>query len=279
MKTKSIFFTLMTAVFLTASCSRKSATGREPVDYVNPYIGNISHMLVPTYPTVHLPNSMMRIFPVRTDFTGNRLNGLPLIVTRHRSASALNFMPCLHSGSEPFALPDMSLGYDREKVTPYRYSVYLDELDVHVDYAPSHRSAVYSLTFPPDVAPCLIFASRGGELKTEGNAVSGFQPVDRDTKVYFHAETDVAHVQTVAATGDTLVLTCPEGTVKLGLRYGVSFISTEQARKNLEGEIAGYDVEAVSREGRRIWNGALGKISVEGGTDSEKTVFYTSLYR
>lgn len=38
--------------------------------YVNPYIKNISHMLAPTYPTMHLPNSMMRVFPVCSDFAG-----------------------------------------------------------------------------------------------------------------------------------------------------------------------------------------------------------------
>ncbi|MDR1601748.1 MAG: GH92 family glycosyl hydrolase [Tannerella sp.] len=280
MKTTSILFAFMTAVFLTASCGRENGTGYEPVDYVNPYIGSISHMLVPTYPTVYLPNSMMRIFPVRTDFTGNRLNGLPLIVTRHRSASALNFMPYTHSGGEPFALPpDMSLGYDREKTAPYRYSVYLDEMDVEVDYAPSHQSAVYGLTFPPDVVPCLIFGSRRGELNVDGNTVSGFQPVGGETKVYFHAETDVAPAQTPVAAGDTLMLTYPEGTTRLGLRYGVSFISVEQAKKNLEREIAGYDIEAVASAGRRIWNAALEKISIEGGADNDKAVFYTSLYR
>ena len=35
-------------------------TVKKPVDYVNPYMGNISHLLVPTFPTVHLPNSMLR---------------------------------------------------------------------------------------------------------------------------------------------------------------------------------------------------------------------------
>jgi len=28
---------------------------KDPVDYVNPYMGNISHLLVPTFPTIHLP--------------------------------------------------------------------------------------------------------------------------------------------------------------------------------------------------------------------------------
>ena len=36
---------------------------KNPVDYVNPYMGNISHLLVPTYPLVHLPNGMLRVYP------------------------------------------------------------------------------------------------------------------------------------------------------------------------------------------------------------------------
>jgi predicted alpha-1,2-mannosidase len=285
MKTKSIFFLLM-MISSMASCGQKNTTGKEPVDYVNTYIGSISHMLVPTYPAVYLPNSMMRIFPVRSDFTGNRLNGLPLIVTHHRSASILNFMPYVHHGNDPFVKPNMSLGYDQEKSTPYRYSVYLDEMDVDVDYAPSQQSAVYSLTFPAEGVPSLIFGSRRGKLESKGNIISGYQPLDRQTRVYFHAETDIAPAETgvapaktVVTTGDNLVLEYPAGTRALRLRYGVSFISVEQAKKNLEREIAGYDIEAVAAAGRRIWNEALGKIDVEGGTDNDKSVFYTSFYR
>ena len=60
------------------------SVAKQPVDYVNPYIGGISHLLVPTYPTIHLPNSMLRVYPERADFTGDLLNGLPLVVTSHR---------------------------------------------------------------------------------------------------------------------------------------------------------------------------------------------------
>lgn len=63
------------------SCSPIKNQKITPVDYVNPYIGNISHMLVPTYPTVHLPNSMMRVCPQRADFTGNVLHGLPVFLS------------------------------------------------------------------------------------------------------------------------------------------------------------------------------------------------------
>ena len=34
-----------------------------PVDYVNPYMGNISHLLVPTFPTIHLPNICFVFIP------------------------------------------------------------------------------------------------------------------------------------------------------------------------------------------------------------------------
>ena len=66
---------------------------KAPVDYVNPYMGNISHLLVPTYPTVHLPNSMLRIYPQREDYTSNKLKGLPVIVTSHRGNSAFSINP------------------------------------------------------------------------------------------------------------------------------------------------------------------------------------------
>ena len=35
--------------------------------YIDPRIGNVSRFLVPTYPTVHLPNQMLRMFPLKKD--------------------------------------------------------------------------------------------------------------------------------------------------------------------------------------------------------------------
>ena len=71
--------TTLTAVliilgFLIASActTDQESNGKQskgPVDYVNPYMGNISHLLVPTFPTMHLPNSMLRVYPERRDYT------------------------------------------------------------------------------------------------------------------------------------------------------------------------------------------------------------------
>ncbi len=266
--------------------SKKTAV-KTPVDYVNPNIGNISHMLVPTYPTTHLPNSMMRVFPVRNDYTTNYIGGLPLIVTHHRSISSFNFYP--YQGNESGITPSKKLSYDQEKVTPYRYDVYLDELNVGVDFAPSHQSAVYQISFDKQGVPYLIFNCQKGEIKAAGNVVSGYQELGNKTFVYLYAVTDVAAVKVGvpvngsvswdAAPAKSVVVEYPNGTKKIGMRYGVSFISIEQARRNLDREIKNYDVNAVAATGRDIWNKALGKIAVTGASDRETTVFYTSLYR
>jgi predicted alpha-1,2-mannosidase len=255
----------------------------DPVDYVNPLMGNISHMLVPTYPTVHLPNSMMRVFPVRSDYTGNVLKGLPLMVVNHRSASTLNVIPW--QGDESGISAGMTLSYDREKVSPYRYRVYLDEARIDVDYAPSHQSAVYSFGFEKGEAPWLVLQSRGGVFNADGNVIQGFQTLGgrngkEPARLFFHIQTDVFPVEVTGKTdGSLMALRYPENTAAIGLRYGVSFISEEQAKANLEREIQDYDVEAVAMQGRKAWNEALGKIKIQGGEEDEKTVFYTSLYR
>ena len=48
-------------LFLLWGVAAGASAQKQPVDYVNPYIGNISHLLVPTFPTIHLPNSILRV--------------------------------------------------------------------------------------------------------------------------------------------------------------------------------------------------------------------------
>ena len=91
----------------------------EPVDYVNPYIGSISHLLVPCFPTIQLPNSLMRIYPSRNDYTTEYIDGLPIVVTNHRERSA--FRLSVTQGEE--LSPIITTTWDNEKVTPYDYQV------------------------------------------------------------------------------------------------------------------------------------------------------------
>ncbi len=62
------------------------------------------------------------------------------------------------------------------------------------------------------------------------------------------------------------------------VKVGISFVDQEGARKNFSAEIADKDFEQVRTEAKALWNTELSKIRVSGGTDEEKTVFYTSLY-
>jgi hypothetical protein len=86
------------------------AQEKSPVDYVNPYIGNISHLLVPTFPTVHLPNSMLRVVPDRPDFTSPVINGLPVFLTGHRGAAAFSIKP--FAGAEAGIRDDLRYSYE-----------------------------------------------------------------------------------------------------------------------------------------------------------------------
>lgn len=293
-----IWSAAVASAFLLAACSPSDNTQLaqlSPIEYVNPYIGNISHLLVPTYPTIHLPNSMMRVYPERADFTGDRLGGLPLIVTGHRRSSSFNLSP--FQGNEKELQAIIPLSYDQENLKPYRYQVYLDEQHVSVDFAPAKQSAVYNLSFEKGDAPAfIVFNSRNGELKWDGKSISGYQHVEAeesDTKVYLYAEVDKAPEKVGALSEGTIqtgksevdginaaiALQFPSQVGNVGIRYGVSFIDEEQARKNLEREIKGFDVDAIAKVARDAWNEALGKIEIKGGTDDDKQVFYTSLYR
>ena len=65
---------------------------------------------------------------------------------------------------------------------------------------------------------------------------------------------------------------------QITVRMGVSFVSTENARENLDREQHGLSFDELRTAARNQWNSDLGRIKVSGGTDEQKTVFYTALY-
>ncbi len=264
---------------LTVSCAGDA--GMTPVDYVNPYMGNISHLLVPTYPTVHLPNSMLRVYPERADYAADKVKGLPLIVTSHRGKSAFNLS--FFQGEADSPDPVYWYHYDNEKVTPYKYSVSFEEEAVDAEFAPSWHSAVYRLVFDADNgAPSIVFNTAKGQLRYEDGAVKGYQTVQDETKVDIWAEPSekvTLSREYLRNGGNYVVLSFGPEVSELCIRYGVSFIDENQAKANLDAEIQGFDLDAVAREGRKIWNSTLGKVRLGRGSDEDKTVFYTSLYR
>ncbi len=65
------------------------------------------------------------------------------------------------------------------------------------------------------------------------------------------------------------------------MQTGISLVSIDQARLNLETELNKYnwDFDAVVSDSKDQWNDLLSVIEVEGGTEIDKTKFYTNLYR
>ena len=62
------------------------------------------------------------------------------------------------------------------------------------------------------------------------------------------------------------------------LKSGISYVSIDGARKNLSAEISDWNFDAAHQRARNLWNKALAKVNIEGGTPEERTVFYTAMY-
>ena len=62
------------------------------------------------------------------------------------------------------------------------------------------------------------------------------------------------------------------------VQMGVSFVSCENARQNLDAEQLGCNFDQVRAQSHRQWEEALERVKVSGGTEEQKEIFYTALY-
>ena len=268
-----------------------SAWGTDsPVDYVNPNMGGISHLLAPTRPTVQVPYGMLRLYPQRGSFVDTHIDGLPLLVLNHRENCCFNLSVTHAPDGQLHGV--MRSDYDNEVITPYSYRTDLDQQRVETEVVPAEHAAIYRISFLDESDGNVLLRSGDGEMHVDGRVVSGHQNTWGGIKVFIYAETDVKPVATgvlrnhrldvsaATATGrDACVVLRFAGHSTVTLRYAVSLIDVEQARRNFQAEVAGHSFEQVKAQARESWNEALGRITVEGGSDNHKTVFYTSLYR
>jgi len=179
-------------LILLATASAASAQTRDPVDYVDTRIGTISHMLVPTFPSIQRPNGMLRIVPPNESFTTDRINGFSLSVPSHRQGPVFRLMPA--SGDAAALRPDWSSRYDHSTALPYRYSVFLDDHDATVAFAPGRRAAICAVDFERPSAGShenfvMLRPQKKGSLRIDGATVTGTDDYHGIT-VYLHGEFD-----------------------------------------------------------------------------------------
>jgi predicted alpha-1,2-mannosidase len=239
------------------------------VEYVDPTVGNIGILLEPTRPAVYLPNSMVRVYPIRQDATDDRITSFPLTISSHRQPELFSIMP--GDGS--------AAAYDQEITTPYYYSVRFDSSLLRTEFAPTERAGYFRFTFPKGQASIVLANRQEGGLESAGRgAVSGRESVEGLTAYIFGEFSTPVRVEAESSDKRSRLAVTAE-TNNLEFRYGVSFISVEQAEKNLRREIPEWGFDRVKDAAKARWNETLGRITVEGGTEAQRKVFYTALYR
>jgi predicted alpha-1,2-mannosidase len=252
------------------------------LQYVDPTIGGVGLLLEPTRPTMHLPNSMIRVYPERKDQLDDQIRYFPLNMYSHRIGNVFSVMPL--TGAVTTDSWKQKYTWDREKPKPWYYSVHFQENDVQVEFSPAEHCGYYRFTFPAGGAKALRLGviNSAGELALSGKHVITGVEEFQGMKAYVYGEVNTGVEKAgYKSAGDkkNLVLQLGEGVKSVDFRYGISYISVEQAKENLQKEIRDWNLNTVKNAAIARWNAALGVINVQGGTEAQKRTFYTALYR
>lgn len=280
MKILLLSLTITAGLFLTG-------IARAQVEFVDPSMGGQGFLLEPTRPTVSLPNSMVRVYPVRKDQLDDQIHSFPLTIISHRLGELFWLMP--HEGTPTGDNWNQPAAYDQEVETPYYYSARFDNSLIQTEFTPTARCGSFRFTFPSGKPVVLLANRQGGDLSNDGdNGISGTEDIVSQSDVtpgvmhaYVYGEfsAPVKIATSSIDNGKRLTITAQDGQKVLEFRYGLSFISVAQAKKNLQEEIPAWNFDKIKRAARERWNEVLGQIQVKGGTPEQKRVFYTSLYR
>jgi predicted alpha-1,2-mannosidase len=275
---------------------------KDPVDYVNPNIGGIGQLLTPTLPYVQYPHGMARLAPITT----------PGIVDRYLADKIYGFpagpgMLMVSVGKTSKTASDNASDYDHdfETATPYYYSIDLESSGIKAEFTATQQAVYYRFTFPAaEHAHFNVSFEQGAEFTVgENNSMEGSQRLDGpiaklahpggETREYFYTEVSKAPDSYQTWVGNDLSNSAKQSGDHIGLvtdsstsageqievRIGISYMSAEQARRNLQREIPKWNFDEVKSSTRSVWNKALAGIETVGGTERQRTIFYTALYR
>ena len=186
---------------------------------------------------------------------------------------------------------EVKFSHKAEYATPGYYAVTLAN-GVRVELTATLRTAFHRYTFPADVKQeqVVIDLSQGigwdkmtaCSMRQEGrNTVVGSRFSTgwaKDQRVYFVAEFSqpITHQTTE---GDTLSVFSFEPTGQpLMVKVGISSVSIDNARKNLQQESPDWAFNTIVADAQKAWNKELGKIDIQTDNASDKRIFYTGLY-
>ena len=276
-----------------------------PIDHVDPFIGTGGHGH--TCPGATVPFGMVQLSP------DTRLTGWDGCSGYHYSDDVVYGFSHTHlSGTGVADYCDVLLmpvtgevnlsnvyphGYPSrfDKVTehaaPGWYAVHLADHGVDVELTTTARTGLHRYVFPAGVPGSVVLdlAHRDRVLDSWVRVVSDTEIEGlrrssswaRDQWVFFVARfsrpfttaTDRLEGEDVKAVFDFGV-----AGGELLVKVAISAVDVDGARRNLDAEQPDWDFAGVRTAANAAWSDALGKITVEGGTGAQKTVFYSALY-
>ena len=309
MKTR-LPLTLLSAILLSAVSFAQDIT-----DLVNPFLGTATlwekedlgyerHRKTRTwgaevFPGASLPNAMIQASPVTMyrSGAGYQYEDSTICGFSHTNKGHWNLLhfPVLPVTGNIDPVDFAShFSHENESAHPGYYQVYLDRYGVNAELTATPRCAYHRYTFRPgDEKKLLADMTRNNNRVTEWAirkegpySFSGYQ--NGEGKIYFYAVSNygIDNIGQIAGqkgknshTVSIVSFKDSKGAEPLELKIGFSFVSIENARMNLETEMQGKDFTTVREEADSTWNSLLSRIQVSGGTERQKRIFYSCLYR
>jgi predicted alpha-1,2-mannosidase len=307
----------MKKILLSVSCLLAMIIGDAQKDLsslVNPFIGTGGHGH--TYPGASMPFGMMQLSPdtrmadwdgssgyhysdsVIYGFSHTHLSGTG--IPDYCDILLMPFTGKINWNQQQYR---SGFSHASEKAAPGYYEVLLNKGNIKVQLTTSYRSGLHQYLFPSSVktGKLLIDLKHRDQVldasleKLNAYEVRGYRRSRswaQDQTIYFYLKFDRPIAESVIALNDTPATGIKQQgkNVKaafsfvldnshlLHCKIGISGVSMEGAKQNLESEIKDWDFNKVKSLARAAWNKELGKIEIRGGTTDQQTVFYTALY-
>jgi predicted alpha-1,2-mannosidase len=198
--------------------------------------------------------------------------------------------------------------HSSEKASPGYYSVFLEDFGITAELTATNRVGLHQYTFPQSDKSKIVFDLEHGIMNgdkplddcfirvvspTEIEGLRHSQGWAPNQYVYFVARFSEPFTDPVLMLNGEPSVNPREirgKSVKAVFNYqtrdgeqilvkvALSAVSTEGARRNLEGDLPGWDFDRTVKRAEDAWNAELGKIKVSGGSRDQQTIFYTALY-
>ncbi len=190
--------------------------------------------------------------------------------------------------------PDRASSYRPEDatLTPYSLRLHLARYGIDGELIPTERCALITATFSKPDPGGFLFDVPGDHLleiqqdatqrtiSFASTANAGGVPKGFANYYVLRFATPWQSVEVKQIKGRSVGLVHFDAAVKsLDVRIATSFISFEQALRNLDNELGDKSADAIRQAGREVWNTHLLRIQIEGGTLDQQKTFYSCFYR